>query len=290
MATHGGFEQLLCALALEADPRVPMAFRAPAREGAQRHLFGGLVAGQATIAAGRGVPPGRRLHSLHAYFLRAGRGDRELLFEVERLRDGGSFSTRAVKVLQDERLIFTATASFCDVEEGISHQDEMPPVPPPEGLADRDEERARVVGQRSANRGVEVRMCDPHPFGGEAALEPAQHNWLRLHGELPDDPLLHEAAIVYASDTAFMSTVNRRHAMPWRERIAASLDHSIWLHRAPRFDDWILFASDSPAAHAARGLIWGALYDRGGRRLASVAQEALMRRRRGPQTAQLSTR
>ena len=231
-------------------------------------------------ALARTVDPARRLHSLHAYFLRFGRQGMPIRFDVERARDGGSYSTRRLEATQEGAAIFVATASFSLPEEGISHQQSAPEAPPPDGLLDRDETRERVVGRRSANVAVEVRMCDPHPFGATEAREPRQRQWMRPRGPLPSDPTVHEAMLAYVSDTAFMSTLNLRHPMQWRERHAASLDHALWIHRPPRHDDWVLYASESPAAHAGRGLILGAIYDTGGRRIASVAQEAMMRRRR----------
>jgi acyl-CoA thioesterase-2 len=243
-------------------------------------LFGGLVAAMSLAALARTVEPARRLHSLHAYFLRFGRQGLPIRFAVERIRDGGSFSTRRVEAAQDGAAIFVATASFCLPEEGISHQDDAPDAPPPGGLPDRDETRERIVGRRSANHAVEVRMCDPHPFGATVPREPRQRLWIRPRGPLPDDPTVHEAVLAYVSDTAFMSTLNLRHVMSWRDRHAASLDHALWIHRPPRLDDWVLYVSASPAAHAGRGLILGAIYDAAGSRIASVAQEAMMRRRR----------
>ncbi|MDX1385081.1 MAG: thioesterase family protein, partial [Thermoanaerobaculia bacterium] len=157
---------------------------------------------------------------------------------------------------------------------------EMPAAPPPEGLLDRDRERERIVGHRSAHPAIEVRMCEAPPFGGDAPSSPFQRNWIRVTGGLGDDPRIHEAVLVYASDAAFMSTVNRRHPIPWRERMAASLDHSLWIHRRPRMTGWHLFTSESPAAHAGRGLVTGAIWSADGTLVASVAQEAIVRRRR----------
>jgi acyl-CoA thioesterase-2 len=243
-------------------------------------LFGGLVAAMAVVAMARTVSAERRLHSLHAYFLRFGRHGAPLRFAVDRIRDGGSFSTRELTVAQGAETVFAATASFCRPEEGISHQEWTPEAPPPDGLPDRDELRERFVGRRSANHAVEVRMCDPHPFGATEPRQPRQRLWIRPRGPLPDDPLVHEALLAYVSDTAFMSTVNLRHPMRWDERSAASLDHALWIHRPPRVDRWLLYVAESPVAHAARGLLLGAIHDATGRRIATVAQEALVRRRR----------
>jgi acyl-CoA thioesterase-2 len=243
-------------------------------------LFGGLVAAMSVAALARTVDPARRIHSLHAYFLRYGRHGLPIRFAVDRVRDGGSFSTRRVEAAQDGAVVFVADASFCLPEEGISHQEDAPEAPPPDGLPDRDEVRERVVGRRSRNHAVEVRMCDPHPFGATEPRPPRQRLWIRPRGPLPDDPTVHEAVLAYVSDTAFMSTLNLRHPMRWQDRTAASLDHALWIHRPPRLDGWVLYAAASPAAHAARGLILGAIYDAAGLRIATVAQEAMMRRRR----------
>jgi acyl-CoA thioesterase II len=245
-------------------------------------LFGGLVAAMSVAALARTVDPARRLHSLHAYFLRFGRHGTPIRFEVDRVRDGGSFSTRQVEASQQGVAIFIATASFCRREEGISHQDEAPPSPPPDGLPDRDEVRQQLAGSRSRNHAVEVRMCDPHPFAATEARPAFQRLWIRPRGPLPDDPLVHEAVLAYVSDTAFLSTLNLRHPMRWGERSAASLDHALWVHHPPRLDDWVLYVASSPVAHAARGLILGAIHDVSGQRIASVAQEALVRRRSAP--------
>jgi acyl-CoA thioesterase-2 len=241
-------------------------------------LFGGQVAAMAVAALARTVDPARRLHSLHAYFLRYGRHGTPLRFVVDRVRDGGSFSTRQVTASQEGVSVFVATASFCRHEEGISHQDPAPAAPPPDGLPDRDDVRERMVGRRSRNHAVEARMCDSHPFGATEPRPARQRLWIRPRGPLPDDPLVHEAVLAYVSDTAFLSTINLQHPMRWDERSAASLDHAIWIHRPPRLDGWLLYAAESPVAHAARGLILGSLHDADGRRIASVAQEALVRR------------
>jgi len=242
-------------------------------------LFGGLVAAQCVMAAGRTVDPARGLHSLHGYFLRPGRHDVPLRFVVDRIRDGRSFTTRRVKAHQAGEAIFNLSASFVVPEEGIEHQDPMPEAPPPEGLKDWEDLRAELIEDAPPGRfdsAVEVRLCDP-TVGPSPAR---QQTWIRVRGELPDDPLVHTAMLVYASDRSLLSTAVRPHDIPWSERMGASLDHSVWIHRQPRLDDWMLYASESPVAHAARGLIFGGIFQRDGTRIASVAQEALIRRKR----------
>jgi acyl-CoA thioesterase-2 len=252
--------------------------------GGEGRLFGGMVAAQCVIAAGRTVEPGRLLHSLHGYFLRPGRHDVPIRLVVDRIRDGRTFTTRRVKAHQGGEAIFNMSASFAIPEEGISHQDPMPETPGPEDLPDWEEYRAKLLGDPALRRpdsAVELRMVDLPPLG-EGERSPArQRNWMRVRGTLPDDPLIHTALLVYASDRTLLMTASRPHGLAWGMRMAASLDHAVWIHHPVRLDDWIAYVSESPVAHAARGLIFGALYRRDGTRLASVAQEGLIRRLRG---------
>ena len=242
-------------------------------------LFGGFVASQAVITAGRTVERGF-LHSLHAYFLRPGRHDLPIRYVVHRIRDGRTFTTRRVVAHQGGEAIFNLAASFVRPEEGISHQDRMPEAPPPDELLDWEEHRARILGdpdRRRTEGPVDVRVCDPDDATG-APQEARKRVWLRARGPLPEDPLVHTALLVYASDRTLISTAARPHGMPWGRRTAASLDHAVWIHRPPRLDGWLLLVSESPAAHSARGLVFGAMYERAsGLRIASVAQEGLIR-------------
>ena len=244
-------------------------------------LFGGMVAAQCVIAAGRTVESERRLHSLHSYFLRPGRHDQPIRMVVERIRDGRSFTTRRVQAYQGGEAIFSMSASFTLPEEGISHQEPMPEAPPPEGLPEWEETRARMQGapKRSStdSNAVELRMVDPPPFAPGDRSPAYQRSWMRVCGTLPENPLVHTALLVYATDRTLLMTAARPHGLPWGRRMSASLDHTVWIHRPVRFDDWIFFVSESPVAHAARGLIFGALYQPDGNRLASVAQEGLIR-------------
>jgi acyl-CoA thioesterase-2 len=247
--------------------------------GGEGRLFGGLVAAQCVMAAGRTVAEDRSLHSLHGYFLRPGRHDVPIRFVVDRIRDGRSFTTRRVKAHQAGEAIFSLSASFAKPELGISHQAEMPEAPGPEGIPDWEDVRAVAIGEPAAKRfdsAVEVRIVDP-PGSDRIAR---QRSWLRVRGELPDDPLFHTAMLVYASDRTLLSTAARPHDIPWSKRLGASLDHAVWIHRPVHLDDWLLYASESPVAHSARGLIFGGIFYRDGTRVASVAQEALIRVRR----------
>ncbi len=266
--------RLLDLEALDADLFLGDAGRGEGR------LFGGLVAAQCVVAAGRTVPDERPLHSLHAYFLRPGRHDVPIRFVVDRIRDGRSFTTRRVKAHQAGEAIFNLSASFARPEEGISHQEPMPEAPPPDDLPDWETVRAHAMGDAGAVRvdsAVEVRLCDPLEADERGAAR--QRNWIRTVGEPPDDPLLHTALLVYASDRTLLSTAARPHGLPWGKRWAASLDHAVWIHHPVRMDGWLLYASESPVAHAARGLIFGGIFRPDGVRLASVAQEALIRLR-----------
>jgi acyl-CoA thioesterase-2 len=246
--------------------------------GGEGTLYGGLVAAQGFLAAASGVEPARPLHSLHGAFLRPGRHDVPIRYSVERIRDGRSFTTRRVRAEQAGEEIFGMTASFALPEDGISHQDPMPEAPPPESLRDWDELRAETLRvPRQLATPVEVRLCDPYGRDPDPARAPRLRAWLRLRGELPEDPLLHTAALIYASDRTLSAAAIRPHGLRARMGMFASLDHAIWIHRPVRLDGWILYASHSPAAHSARGLVFGALYSRDGTRLASVAQEGLIR-------------
>jgi len=267
-------EGLLTLLSLEPLDRDLYLARTPRGEG---RLFGGLVAAQAVMAATATVERGD-LHSLHAYFLRPGAHGVPIRFVVHRIRDGKTFTTRRVVAHQGGEAILGLESSFTLPEVGISHQEPAPEAEDPESLPDWEVLRAQMLRQPEAVRPqpIEVRTCDPDDPDGKAQ-EPMKRVWMRPAGRVPDDPRLHEALLVYASDRTLLSTASRPHGLAWGKRMAASLDHAMWLHRPARFDDWVLYASRSPVAHAARGLVFGALYDRAGVRIASVAQEGLIR-------------
>ena len=243
-------------------------------------LFGGMVAAQSVMAGYRTVEAGRPIHSLHAYFLRPGRHDVPLRFVVDRIRDGKSFATRRVAAYQGGEAIFSLQASFAAPEEGISHQEAMPEAPDPDTLPDWETVRSDRFPKQPVpqlHREIaEVRLCEP--WDPEVLTEPRQRCWTRVRGKLPDEPPLHSALLVYLTDRMLLSTAARAHGSPWGRGMAASLDHAVWFHRPVQLDeDWLLYASESPAAHAARAIIFGGLYRRDGERLASVAQEALIR-------------
>lgn len=240
-------------------------------------LFGGMVAAQSVVAATRSVPDERALHSLHAYFLRGGRHDTPIRFQVERIRDGRSFSTRRVKAVQADETIFELAASYAVPEDGIEHQDPMPATPLPHELPSWEEVRAKLDRTWPIHDSpIEVRMADPW---STEPCPPHQRNWMRVRGKLPEDPRLHTALLIYATDRLLLGTASRPHGLNWRERAAASLDHAVWIHRPVRLDDWVLYTGESPVAYGAHAMIFGGIYYPDGRRLASVAQEGLIRRR-----------
>lgn len=253
-----------------------------------RRLFGGLIAAQSATAAMRTVADAR-LHSVHGYFLRAGRPGVPLHFEVTRLRDGISFAARRVVARQGAEAIFEALTSFTDRETGIAHAHEAPAADAlatdPASLPDWESVRSAETGEPPrAPDAVEVRVVHPEDDRPEAAPPPRRAVWLRARGRIPDDPTLHAALLVYASDRTLLRTAARLHG-GMRDRLPASLDHAVWLHRAPgtdfRMDDWILYASETPIAAGGRALVQGRMLTREGVRVATVAQEGLLRRRAG---------
>lgn len=254
------------------------AFRGRTGRGEGR-LFGGLLLAQSVIAAGRTVAASR-LHSLHGYFVRPGRSRLPIDFAVERLRDGRSFRTRRVVGRQSGEVTIVVLASFARPEAGISHQEPMPAAPGPEGLPDWEELRAAALGDSAKRRddvAVEVRVCDPDSIDPGVRQPAYRRVWIRPRGTLPDDPLLHAAVLVFATDRTLLRVGARPHGPIWQVRHAASLDHAVWLHQPARFDDWILYACQSPIAQEGRALGIGAMYTRPGKRIVSVAQEGLLR-------------
>jgi acyl-CoA thioesterase-2 len=230
------------------------------------------------IAAGRSVD-GAVLHSLHAYFLRAGRADGAIRYRVERTRDGRRFASRRVIALQDERPIFEMIASFTRKLVGFAHQDAPPALPPPDGLEDWEHVRARLASGPRPRGGFEafdVRVVEPERDAPGARSAPSRSTWLRARGEVPADPLIAAALVVYASDRALLRCAGRPHALEWALQPPASLDHAVWLHGPARLSDWFVYDCHSPAADAGRGLAIGAMYARSGERFATVVQEGLL--------------
>jgi acyl-CoA thioesterase-2 len=255
-------------------------------------LFGGHVLGQSLSAASRTVSQGWPSHSLHGYFLRPGAVDAPVLYEVDRIRNGGSFATRRVIARQRGEVILNMAASFHCEEPGLEHQTAMPEVPAPEQLvsevelrrevADRIPERYRDTWTRE--RPIELRPVEPIDFFQPEAREPRRHVWFRASHELPADPVLQRCLLAYTSDFALLATALLPHGVTYLhpEMQVASLDHAMWFHRDFRMDDWLLYAMDSPSASGALGFTRGTVFDRQGRQVASVAQEGLIRRRFTP--------
>jgi acyl-CoA thioesterase-2 len=258
-------------------------FRGVSPNEERQRVFGGQVAAQSLMAAGRTVETGRP-HSLHAYFLRPGDPSVPILYDVDRIRDGRSFTTRRVVAIQHGRAIFHLSASFHVDEPGLTHQFPMPDVPDPEGL---DSMETRLEPYREAlsdwfakPHPIDQRHIGPLPFSRKASKEPIQRLWIRADGTLPDDPLLHACIATYASDMSLFDTMLAPHAISWDDTdfMGASLDHCMWFHRPFRADEWLLYDMDSPTAYGARGLARGFLFTRSGELAVSLVQEGLMRR------------
>lgn len=255
-------------------------------------VYGGQVLGQALMAAGATVE-GRRLHSLHSYFVRPGDTKLPIDYQVERVRDGGSFSVRRVVAFQSGQPIFNLSSSFQIAEDGYDHQSTMPDVPGPENIPN-EQERARgyadklppdMLARATAERPIEMRVVNPDDHFGGSRLEPLRYVWIRAAGAVPNDPIVHQCLLAYASDWGLLATSLRPHGLSILSRKiqSASLDHAMWFHRDFRIDDWLLYVTDSPSASGARGFTRGEVYDRRGRLVASAAQEGLIRPRKKPE-------
>nr|WP_223199076.1 acyl-CoA thioesterase II [Solihabitans fulvus] len=248
-------------------------------------VFGGQVAGQALVAAGRTVPPERHVHSLHAYFIRPGDPSIPIVYEVDRIRDGHSFTTRRVVGVQRGKAIFSLSASFQIDEGGIDHAEPMPDVPDPESLPTYAERvapyRAQMGPFASMPRPIDLRyVTEPAWVTREAGPREARNQvWMRADGKLPDDDLLHVCVLAYASDMTLLDSVLARHGVYWGvdKVLGASLDHAMWFHRRFRADEWFLYDCASPSASGARGLATGRFFAQDGTLVATVVQEGLLR-------------
>jgi len=254
--------------------------------GPQR-VFGGQVAGQALVAAGRTVDPSRRVHSLHAYFVRPGDSSQPIKFGVERIRDGRSFSVRRCVAYQSEQAIFTMSASFHREETGLDHQAMAPlNVPMPDETPTMAERFAahpeRLERWNIITPSIDVRYVTEPGWvpAGERAKVDNQQVWMRINGKLPDDPLLHACALTFCSDLTLLDAVLAVHGEVWGQggMVGASLDHALWFHRPFRADEWFLYDCTSPSASGARGLATGRMFTVDGRNIATAVQEGLLRR------------
>jgi acyl-CoA thioesterase-2 len=274
---------------LDLEPLEVNLFRGESRDLGSPRVYGGQVIGQALVAAGRTVE-GRPAHSLHAYFLLPGDTGAPIVYQVDRLRDGRSFSARRVHAIQHGRPILSMIASFQVPEPGLEHAEPMPEAPPPEqlastaGLAERWLAEAGPVSQRVADAmrtpaAIEFRPVDPRNPLLRDPGERKQLTWFRAVAQMPEDPALHQQVLAYASDSILVGAALQPHGRSWWQprMIVASIDHALWFHRPARVDEWLLYAMDSPSAQGARGLARGQIFDRRGRLVASVAQEGLMR-------------
>lgn len=273
---------------LRIEPKSEHTFVGSSAPAPHGRLFGGHVAAQALLAAGQTVE-GLLPHSLHAYFLRPGSASEPIEHEVQLVRDGKSFATRSVSSRQNGEVIFTLQCSFHRGEQGPEHQIEMPDVPPP----DQCVELERYLGERrsagatdtrsaAALRPIEVRLVQPPEATDERARTHLQRVWMRARGPLPEDRLMRACVLVWASDHTLLGAMRRPHGggpgFGRRDLMSASLDHSVWLHREARIDEWLLYDQVSPLTFGARGLSQGRYFTRAGVLVASTCQEGLLRR------------
>jgi acyl-CoA thioesterase-2 len=248
-------------------------------------VFGGQVLSQSLIAAMHSVPIERTVHSLHSYFLRPGDINKEIIFEVENLRDGKSFSARRVKVLQDGQPIFVLSCSFQEHAGGVNHQEQMPEnLPDPETLPSAKELLSKF-DHPATNYWSKARPFDLRHVGEPVYLKPAatkdanQLIWLRAIAPLPDDQKIQTAALTYASDYTILESIMKRHGISWAHPglSSASLDHAIWFHEKVNVNNWLLYVQHSPAAQSGRGLALGSIFTQDGKLLATIAQEGMIR-------------
>ena len=264
-------------------------YRGPRLPGGVGRVFGGQVVAQALQAAQRSVDGDKTAHSLHAYFMRPGDENHPIIYRVIRDFEGRSFANRRVIAMQKGQPILNMTASFQASAQGLYHQDAIPDVPDPDDLRSERELREQIRDQVPEKfrrfflraRPIEIRPVNPRNWFAPDKIEPMQHSWFRVVAPLPDNLALHRAMLAYASDMTLLGTCLLPHGVSWMtgDVQTASLDHAIWLHEPFRFDEWLLYTTDSPWAGHARGFNRGKIYARDGRLVASVAQEGLIRLR-----------
>ncbi|MCP5178314.1 MAG: acyl-CoA thioesterase II [Pseudomonadales bacterium] len=278
-------QQLIDLLDLEEIEKNHYRATSPS-EGWQR-VYGGQVLGQALVAASRTVDLDRHAHSLHGYFMRPGDMTVPILYKVDRIRDGKSFTTRRVVAIQHGRAIFSMAISFQVAEDGLSHQFDMPDAPPPDAVRDeralRAEQAAKYpdlfAGHPNVERPIEFRPIDPLDMVHPEKRPPRQMAWMKSRDRLPDDPRLHQCVLAYLSDWSLLDTATLPHGISYLQSNVqmASLDHAMWFHRPFRADEWLLYVQDSPSASGARGFNRGLIYSQDGTLVASATQEGLMR-------------
>lgn len=261
-------------------------FRGQSHSIGSPRVFGGQVLAQALEAANQTVPDDRSVHSLHGYFILAGDIERPIVYQVDRIRDGKSFTTRRVVAYQHGKAIFNMSASFHVHEDGLDHQLSAPVVPSPDEL--RDDHQViqsyaaslppKVQAWLSIARPIEFRSVEPPTI--QNMVKPTEHQyvWFKAKGEVPDLPRLHQTILAYASDYNLLGAAVKRHGKTFLDmKLTASLDHAMWFHRSFKVDDWLLYSLDSPSASNARGFTRGSIFDRQGNLVASVVQEGLIR-------------
>jgi acyl-CoA thioesterase-2 len=281
---------------LDLEPLEVNLFRGRSPQSSWQRVFGGQVIGQALVAACRTVDDvaARPPHSLHAYFLIGGDPKVPIIYEVDRIRDGRSFTTRRVVAIQHGQAIFSMSVSFHVVEGGLSHQFAMPDVPKPDELPSEAEFKKRAAALMpdavrryyERERPLELRPVEYHRYAGEKLAGDRFHVWVRATGRLPDEPAIHQCVLAYASDVTLLDAALVAHGRTVLsdEIMAASLDHALWFHRPFRADEWLLYAQDSPNLAGSLGFARGLIFASDGTLVASVAQEGLLRERRGDRT------
>jgi acyl-CoA thioesterase-2 len=280
-------DELLALLKLEVIEQG--IYRGQSQDLGFRSLFGGQVMGQALSAAQETVGTDRFVHSLHSYFLRAGDASKPVVYEVESIRNGASFSTRRVQAIQNGKAIFYMTASFQQPEEGFNHQDSMPSAPGPDGIpsysdfiAEHQDTLPKAMRKSFlAEKPIEIRPVQQYNWLKPEKIDSNCHIWLKTNGNLPDDLRIHGCMLAYASDFHFLPASlmphGASHFLPNFQ--LATVDHAMWFHRPFRFDDWLLYSIDSPSASNGRGLVRGQIYNRQGELVASTMQEGVIRQR-----------
>ncbi|MGL4474635.1 MAG: acyl-CoA thioesterase II [Shewanella sp.] len=282
-------DDLLALLALE--PIEQGLYRGQSQDLGFGHVFGGQVMGQAISAARQTVAGDRKIHSFHSYFLRAGDEKLPIVYDVENMRDGGSFSARRVKAIQKGRPIFYMTCSFQTAEQGFEHQDPMPEVAGPEGLLNqqelaltlRNKVPPAILEKFMADAPIEMRLVDALDPVAPTATDTKRHVWFRVNGALPSDDSVHNLLLAYASDFNFLVTALQPHGVSFLTpgMRLATIDHAMWFHRPCDLQDWILYSVDSPSASNGRGFVRGQFFNRQGQLIASCTQEGLIRQLKG---------